>query len=102
MSPAPTQVMRRWPSMADVDDEIAAGHLGDAACSPRARGCRRGMPQSALGCSRNFGPCQILTVSRAAMPGQMTLRPPRIPGHQVRLDQAGGDLQIGVEIASSM
>ena len=34
------------------------------------------MPQSALGCSRNAGPCQNLTVSRAAMPGQISLRPP--------------------------
>ena len=33
-------------------------------------------PQSALGCSRNFGPCQTFTVSNPATPGQMSLRPP--------------------------
>ena len=33
------------------------------------------------------------------MPGQISLRPPREAGHQVRLDQAGGDLQIGLDVA---
>ena len=34
------------------------------------------MPQSALGCSSSSGPCQRLTVSSAATPGQISLRPP--------------------------
>ena len=34
------------------------------------------MPQSALGCSSNSGPCQRLTVSSAATPGQISFRPP--------------------------
>ena len=36
-------------------------------------------PQSALGCSRKSGPCQIFTVSSPAMPGQITFRPPLYP-----------------------
>ncbi len=34
------------------------------------------LPQSAFGCSRNFGPCHTFTVSSAAMPGQISFRPP--------------------------
>ena len=36
-------------------------------------------PLRALGCSRNRGPCQTWTVSKAAMPGQISLRPPEKP-----------------------
>ena len=60
---------------ADVDDEIAAGHLGDARVL-LVDGIAFQEAAVGRGCSRNCGPCQTLTVSRAAMPGQMTLRPP--------------------------
>ena len=34
------------------------------------------MPASAFGCSRKSGPCQTFTVSRAAIPVQISFRPP--------------------------
>ena len=57
------------------------------------------MPQSALGCSRKSGPCQTLTVSRRRDAGADQLAPAGEAGHQVRLDQAGRDLQIGPDVA---
>ncbi len=78
-----------------VDDEVAAGVPADPGVF-LVNGVPSRMPQSALGCSRKSGPCQTFTVSRAAMPGQISFRPPREAGHQVRFDQPGGDLQIGI------
>ena len=55
-------------------------------------------PARALGCSRKAGPCQTLIVSKAASPGTYELPPAGKAGHEMRLDQADGDLEFGGDV----
>ena len=75
MSPATTQVTRRWPSSVTLTMKSQPAIRAIRVFSSWT-GLPSRMPQSAFGCSRNSGPCQTLTVSSAAMPGQISLRPP--------------------------
>ena len=78
-----------------VDDEIAAGHAGDR----RVFLVNRIALQAAaagVGVFEKSGPCQTRT-SPAGQAGANQLPAARKTGHEMRLDQAGRDLQIGVD-----
>ena len=75
MSPATTEVTRRWLSSVTLTMKSQPAIRAIRVFSSWT-GLPSRMPQSAFGCSRNAGPCQSFTVSSAAMPGQISLRPP--------------------------
>ena len=53
-------------------------------------------PSIASGSRMNAGEWSTLMVSCAARPGAMSLRPPEKPRHEVLLDEAEGDVQVGL------
>ena len=62
-----------------VDDEIAAGHAGDGRVLFVDRVAVAGSRCGRWGVRETRGPCQTLTVSSAARPGQISFRPPEKP-----------------------
>ena len=75
MSPATTDVTRRLASSVTFTMKSQPASLAIRVFSSWT-GFPSRNPQSAFGCSRNFGPCQTFTVSSAAIPGQISFRPP--------------------------
>src|SRR5205814_33720 len=84
---------------ADVDDEVAPGHERD----PRVLLVDRVAGDDAavgLGVLQELRPVPDLDRLQPGDAGTDHLPPAGVPGHQVRLDQPGGDLQVGPDVAA--
>src|SRR5262249_5662909 len=84
---------------ADVDDEVTAGHQGDA----RVLFVNRvALDEAAVGPGvlQETRPVPDFHRLKRNDTGTDDLAAATVAGHQVRLDQAGGDLQVGAEVAA--
>ena len=98
MSPATTEVTAAAVER-DVDDEVAAGHPGD----PGVFFVHRVALEDAavgLGVLEELGAVPDLDRLQRGHARADQLAAAGIAGHQVRLDQAGGDLQVGPDVAA--
>ena len=79
MSPATNFRGRRAESITTLTMELEDRPVGRSRCFPRAPGCRRVGRNRHADAPEDWGHATRATVSRAAIPGQMSLRPPEKP-----------------------